>query len=86
MTTQDEIRAAFKAGASTTEKTVVTNASSLNLRDTPSTSGKILLQLPKGSTVHAFSASDAPSGWLAVYVVDNKNLKTFGFVSAQYVG
>ncbi|MBO4804551.1 MAG: SH3 domain-containing protein [Paludibacteraceae bacterium] len=85
LSTQDDIRAAFKAGESTTVMKVNTNKDNLNLRDTPSTNGKILLTLPKGTEVHVFNSPVSVSGWKAVYYVNAENLKVFGFCSADYL-
>ena len=85
LSTQDDVRTAYKAGEATVEMTVTTNTSNLNIRNLPSKEGKVLVSIPKGSTVHAFDSASTVSGWRAIYYVNSQNLKVFGFCSSDYL-
>lgn len=68
-----------KCGTAATAK-VATNSTSLNLRETPSTSAKIVAKIPKGATVSILMYSSGVSGWTAV-----KYGNYYGFVSSSYL-
>lgn len=71
---------AFSFLTSWNDYTVNTASTSLNVRQMPNTTSRVIASLPKGATVKA--KASGIKDWLAVSK-DGKN--TYGYVSAQYM-
>ncbi|MGN0029711.1 MAG: SH3 domain-containing protein [Marinilabiliaceae bacterium] len=70
---------ALKSIAAAGKKVVATQSDPLNLRQSPSTSGALLLRIPRGATVDTLNCSTA-AGWTAVRYNGKE-----GFVASQYL-
>lgn len=69
----------LKSIAAAGKKVVATQSDPLNLRQSPSTSGALLLRIPRGATVDTLNCSTA-AGWTAVRYNGKE-----GFVASQYL-
>lgn len=70
---------ALKSVAAAGKKVVATQSDPLNLRQSPSTAGALLLRIPRGATVDTLNCATA-AGWTAV-----RYNGTEGFVASQYL-
>lgn len=70
---------ALKSIAAAGKKVVATQSDPLNMRQSPSTSGALLLRIPRGATVDTLNCSTT-AGWTAVRYNGKE-----GFVASQYL-